>query len=324
MKVDISHIFRMVSTVGLLLAGCATPPTLTPSPIATRSGQLTPYVSPTSTLPFNPTVILSSTPLPSPTSIPITYTVKAGEDMGGIAYRFGVTTASLRAANPTVDPRAMKVGTVLIIPPGGKATPTPKVVTPTPLPLQLSSLHCYPSREGGLWCFLPVNNPRAAGLENLSARVRLTGVPAQTYLEQIALPLLNRLPGQSTLILAAYFAAPVPEPFQASAELLTALPIPDGARYLPAQLQGVKIQIATDGATAKASGQVLLDKNSPAAAKTIWVAATAYDAQGNPVGIRRWDAPAPINPDQNQPFSLVVSSLGGSIARVDLLVEARP
>lgn len=46
-----------------------------------------------------------------------TYTVKAGDTMWAISKKVGVTLAALRAANPTVDPTKMRIGSVLVIPP---------------------------------------------------------------------------------------------------------------------------------------------------------------------------------------------------------------
>ena len=44
------------------------------------------------------------------------HVVAAGETLGGIARQYGVPTADLRAANPTVRPRRMRIGTRLIVP----------------------------------------------------------------------------------------------------------------------------------------------------------------------------------------------------------------
>ena len=45
-----------------------------------------------------------------------TYTVKAKDTMWAISQKFGVTIAALKAANPTVDPTKMRIGSVLVIP----------------------------------------------------------------------------------------------------------------------------------------------------------------------------------------------------------------
>jgi LysM repeat protein len=46
------------------------------------------------------------------------HTVRAGETMTIISRKYGVRTDSLQSANPRVDPRRLKVGQVLSIPPG--------------------------------------------------------------------------------------------------------------------------------------------------------------------------------------------------------------
>ncbi len=52
--------------------------------------------------------------------------VREGETMGHIARRYGVSTRALSMANPRVKPRAMQIGTQLVIPTGG--VPSPEVV----------------------------------------------------------------------------------------------------------------------------------------------------------------------------------------------------
>ena len=89
----------------------------------------TPQPSP-STTPV-PTDIFSETPVPSAAaslapdasavpSSPVggtTYKVKANDTMWAISREFGVTLAALQAANPTVDPAKMRIGSILVIPP---------------------------------------------------------------------------------------------------------------------------------------------------------------------------------------------------------------
>ena len=53
--------------------------------------------------------------------------VKAGETLSHIARNYRVSVADLRAANPEVEPRRMRIGTRLVIP-GARASPQPAVV----------------------------------------------------------------------------------------------------------------------------------------------------------------------------------------------------
>jgi len=101
----------------LMVAACGGGATATPQP--------SPSVAP------SPTDIYTETPAPSqaaslapaasvePTTPAggTTYTVKKGDFMVTIAKELGVTVAALKAANPTVDPTKMRIGSVLIIPP---------------------------------------------------------------------------------------------------------------------------------------------------------------------------------------------------------------
>ena len=85
------------------------PPTTT-TPGGTRTGAANPGTS-------------NSAPTPPPassrtTAAPRTHTVAWGDTWYGIALKYDVSSSSLRAANPDVDPDRLRSGTVLRIPSG--------------------------------------------------------------------------------------------------------------------------------------------------------------------------------------------------------------
>ena len=99
--------------------------------VAACGGEATPTPKPSAAVTPVPTDIFSETPVPSAgaslapeasaaATTPAggtTYTVKKDDIMINIAKKFGITVAALKAANPTVDPNKMQIGSVLIIPP---------------------------------------------------------------------------------------------------------------------------------------------------------------------------------------------------------------
>jgi LysM repeat protein len=82
-------------------------------------------------------VNLVTTPVPSPTTPPealptlppVTYTVKPGDTLSGIADLFGITVDELVRANNIADPNSLQVGQVLIIP--GRAPTVAPAITPS-------------------------------------------------------------------------------------------------------------------------------------------------------------------------------------------------
>jgi hypothetical protein len=67
-----------------------------------------------------------------------------------------------------------------------------------------------------------------------------------------------------------------------------------------------------------------LSQSQATDASQVWVAATAYDAAGSVVGVRRWESNVALTAGGATPFEFLLSSIGGRIARVDFAVEARP
>jgi LysM repeat protein len=90
-------------------------PTATPKPTATATPKPSATVSPTPTVTPRPT----ATPTPTPTSsaaVTVSYRVLAGDTLGSIARKFGVTTTALQTLNKISDPRLLQVGQLLRIP----------------------------------------------------------------------------------------------------------------------------------------------------------------------------------------------------------------
>lgn len=286
-----------------------------------RPADLTPYLTATrSTLQSTPvSLVAAETPLP--TSTPFTYSVKAGDTISSIALQFGVSIDELIAVNPEISPRAMSIGTVLKIPsnpdnPSGESTPTPA-------PLTVEQIECYPTANQGMWCFVLVHNDHADFMENVSAQVTLVDSDEVFIASQAAFLPLNILPPNTSLPLTVYFPPNVPLDAQPQVQILTAILLqPNDPRYLPATVNNTLVQINADGHFASITGEVRLPAESNAATQT-WVAAVAYDESGRVVGIKRWEG-GRVQPGRSLNFEMSVASLGGRMTRVEFVVEARP
>jgi LysM repeat protein len=89
--------------------------TATPRPTTTATPRPSATVSPTPTVTPRPT----ATPTPTPTSsaaATVSYRVLAGDTLGSIARKFGVTVTALQTLNRISDPRLLQVGQLLRIP----------------------------------------------------------------------------------------------------------------------------------------------------------------------------------------------------------------
>lgn len=306
-----------------MLAGCAssggeTAPGDSPPPALTPYHTATPLHAQ-----LEPTKLATPTPLPLPTSTPFTYEVVQNDTLIGIAARFNTSLDALMLANPGVNPNVLSVGTELVIPPPSDEEEGGAPAEPTPAPLVESPPRCTPTPTGGLWCFWLVKNPHASGLENLAARVSLFDSRGEAVASQMAFPPLNLLPAGAALPLTTYFEPPAPAYEDIQIQLVSAIEVRGGkTRYLPASVADRTVTPAETGLSAQVSGTAALsDPQHPAA--VVWVAAVAYDADGEVVGVRRWEGGAEAGAGQ-VPFSLLVSSVGPPIAYVEVWVEARP
>lgn len=63
----------------------------------------------------------------------VTHEVKAGETLTRIATQHGISVAALQEANAIDDPTKIRIGTLLVIPAGGKAAPAAPAVAQAPV-----------------------------------------------------------------------------------------------------------------------------------------------------------------------------------------------
>lgn len=107
--------FAILVVVLGLVAACGGGATPTPAPTEAQTPVPTDIYAPTEEPAANETPAATEEPAATPVSGE-RYTVKKGDTMWAIAQEYGVSLADLKAANPDVDPRTMRIGTVLVIP----------------------------------------------------------------------------------------------------------------------------------------------------------------------------------------------------------------
>jgi len=311
----------------LLLSACGpsiAENTMTPAP--TRTGVLSTYAGLQASTTPTPTNAAAPTPLPTATPTPRTHVVKAKEDLWGIAIRYGLTLEDLLTANPTIDPRFLSIGASLNIP-APLYTPTPdpdNPPLPTPIGLTVGLPVCYPSAEGGLWCFVTAINRQEYAVEGLSAAIHLYDRINGEIRSQTAFAPLNQVLPGGEMALSAYLPAPLPTSYDLSVELLTALPVPPASgRYLSIQQPGTDVTIALDRLSAVASGTFRLG-DAESTASRLQAAAIAYDSGGRVTGIRQWEYNQPLSGTAQADFQITVYAAGAPIDRVVVLVEGYP
>ncbi len=314
-------------TVGLLLfllAACAPAaelqPSATPEPVL-----LTPYVTLTTTLTPSPvpTLVPTATLVPTITLTPQVYVVRTNDTLFTIAARNGLTVAELTAANPGVSAYSLYVGTKLIIPPMGSGG-TQMAPTATPAPVNAGSAKCYPSLTGGAFCFALVKNEADSDLENLTAEFTLTDPNSGEVLTQDTYLPLARLPQGGALPFYVYFAPPVFARPEVSFRVLSALPVTEEkASIYVMKVRETVVEIAADNLSAEITGLASIVETG-GQARFIRVLVVVYDSGGNVVGIRRYEEEAGLKAGEDFEFKLLIESVGGVIAQVDVFAEAQP
>ena len=303
--------FLTVLLVVSLAVGCTNAP---PSPLPLSPLNLKPYATATHAVFPTATIGATNVPLPSPT--PSTYKVTAGDSLGTIAEKFGMSLTDLQAANPGVVSESLTVGQRINIPVNASSVPIPAQA-------ELGAVKCYPA-GAGTYCLVAVHNPFAENLENVKLQMTVLDAKGHVADRQEAFLPLNILPPGSSLPAYTLFAD-LPAGTIPVAQLADSIRLsPDDQRYLPAVTRNLLVSIAWDGRSAWAQGQVFLSDKAPKSVATLWLAAVAHDADGQIVGFRRWEWHGNLKPGNAQAFDFSVYSLGPTIETVDIIVEARP
>ena len=263
---------------------------------------------------------LASTQPPGPTATPFIYLIQSGDTLLAIAQRYNITLDELLAANPEIDPNFLIVGNEVIIPTGdGSLAAFP---IPTPISVEMDQPSCYPTADGGLWCLIVAKNPHQDALENISAQITLFTPQGERIAQLVAIAPLNVVFAGEAIPLAVFFPKPIPKIISARAELITALPIePDSARYIDLSIHIEKSELA--GRFGEVEGFVLIGEEAQPA-NQIWLVAAAFDANGQPIGLRKWESNIALAPGESLSFHITVYSLGPQIAEIRVLGEARP
>lgn len=264
----------------------------------------------------------TAAPLPSPTPTYRVYEVKSGDDLGGIAYAYGVSLTDLLAVNPDVNPYAMSIGTNLNIPP--ETEDNGDELQPTPVGVELGKPVCYPSELSGTWCFSEARNPFDHAVENITAvlRVQRTGEEHQESYGMF--PGLNTMAANGTLPLMVYVPENLGSQFSTNVELVSALPLKsDTDRYLEVNIRNLQTKTVSRAAM-NVSGEIKLSDDAPKPASKVWLLGIAYDANGQIIGLRRHEIQTNMQPGSNAEFSFDVYLVAGSVNHVAVLVEARP
>jgi len=225
---------------------------------------------------------------------------------------------TLLAANPEIDPYALIVGDQVIIPAGSEQVQIGGLTEP--LALKISQPECFRTPEGGLWCFAILSNPLTEAASNLAVTFKVKNLSSEEITSQTVPALMNKLdPGQS-LPASVYFSSPLPASFNVTASLASAFPASQsGKTFFSVETGSPTIEISER--MAKVTGEV---KPAAEAGKTVdvWVAALAYDVNGNMVGLRRVENRVTLDEGKGLNFNLYVYSTNGVINSVIIKAEA--
>ena len=289
------------------------------------TGKLTPYYTSTSTSTMvvsDNVIVATSTPLPTVTPTPRVHVIESGEDLGGIAYLYGVNVSKIVEYNPDVDPYLLSIGTQLIIPPPDDS-PEETSSIPTPVAALVGNADCYEDSSTGFWCFSEFINEQSFDIESVSVSFTVRDENGEEIDKKFVTSPLRRIRTASSMPVAAYFQMQFSS-YQVSVDLITALAIEEGSQRYPAEteIMDQAINIDETGKIASVTGKVNITSSQEQNNK-VWILGIAYDDRDKIIGLRQWVS-GDVATGENVDFSMKVYSLGGTIDYVEVITDAYP
>ncbi|HDD54615.1 MAG TPA: LysM domain-containing protein [Chloroflexi bacterium] len=300
----------------VITAGCDFQSVSSPLSTLTIAPPSNPYQSTTKTpIPLTPTIpLLTAEPL-IPTPTPFKHIVQAGETLYGIAIKYNVLLDRIVSANPDLDTSLLTVGTEVIIPLAEEEADISP--TPTPYPLLRENPVCYPTADGGLWCYALIENNQNISLENISLAFNIYNEDHVLVKSQIAFPPLDILyPGQ-TIPVGLLIPDTQASQNQINTTLLTAFPS-DRTDPLVAILDH-SLEYSRENTIVHVSGIfTILERDLQG--DQVWIAGVGFN-EGKPVAVRKWISTEGLEQGKSYPFDFQLYSLGPRIDQVQLFSE---
>ncbi|MFQ5578327.1 MAG: LysM peptidoglycan-binding domain-containing protein, partial [Anaerolineae bacterium] len=249
------------------------------------------------------------------------YTVQPGDTVSGIAVKFDIPAEAIQTANGIIDPRALQIDQVLVIPTpqeGGDGEPTP---SPTPFPVVIQGVNFQEIPRGSLWCFGEVINPGNITLSEMVVEVNLYDAEGKLLASKAAFTQLDILPPDGSVPFAVLFDAPPSSFAQYQISAVTAVPLLGQTRYY-LDLTPVETSVTAVGeSTYRLSGQ--LQNTGSNNAEAIKLVAVAYDAANRILAQRQATLEVTILRSQARtPFQIDLTIPGAEVSRYAVQAQA--
>jgi murein DD-endopeptidase MepM/ murein hydrolase activator NlpD len=216
----------------------------------------------------------------------VIHVVVRGDNLLALSYQYGVSLEALIEANGIENPRYLQIGQRLVIPRQGDGPAAGQVTpTPTPMPLQIVGLAFYRTPVGSLWCMGEVLNERDEFLELVQLRIILYNVDGEPVDEAEGFTATDVVPGLGRAPFALLFPNPPADGF-ASHEVVVVGAEPLlywGGRHRDLVVE--ELEAGMEGASFSVRGE--LANAGEENATDVELTVTAYDAEGQVVGVRQ-------------------------------------